>query len=83
MSELVKFIENKMRMSHIYQPVMIKILLEEGGGKSGVANKKQIPCFASFFLIILRLELVIIHNQVSPNQSSQSFQPSFRYAISG
>ncbi|MBT4035007.1 MAG: HIT family hydrolase, partial [Candidatus Marinimicrobia bacterium] len=26
-----EFIKNKMRMSHIYQPVMIKRLLETGG----------------------------------------------------
>lgn len=38
MSELKDFIENKMSMSHIYQPVMIKVLLENGG----VAHKKTI-----------------------------------------
>ena len=31
MTDLKEFIKNKMRMSHIYQPVMIKTLLEEGG----------------------------------------------------
>ena len=31
MSDLRNFIENKMSMSHIYQPVMIKALLENGG----------------------------------------------------
>jgi ATP adenylyltransferase len=38
MSLLKDFIEKKMSMSHIYQPVMIKVLLENGG----VANKKTI-----------------------------------------
>lgn len=38
MSKLKEFIENKMSMSHIYQPVMIKALLENGG----VAHKKTI-----------------------------------------
>ena len=28
---LSKFIKSKMRMSHIYQPVMLKRLLEAGG----------------------------------------------------
>ena len=31
MSNLKDFIEKKMSMSHIYQPVMIKTLLENGG----------------------------------------------------
>jgi ATP adenylyltransferase len=31
MNKLKDFIENKMSMSHIYQPVMIKVLLENGG----------------------------------------------------
>ena len=30
-NELIEFIQNKMRMSHIYQPLLIKILLEAGG----------------------------------------------------
>ena len=38
MSDLKKFIESKMRMSHIYQPVMIKTLLKNGG----IANKNLI-----------------------------------------
>jgi diadenosine tetraphosphate (Ap4A) HIT family hydrolase len=38
MSNLKDFIINKMTMSHIYQPVMIKVLLENGG----VAHKKTI-----------------------------------------
>jgi ATP adenylyltransferase len=29
--ELVEFIEEKMRMSHIYQPVMLITLLSRGG----------------------------------------------------
>ena len=29
--ELAEFIEKKMRMSHIYQPVMLMSLLENGG----------------------------------------------------
>jgi len=29
--EIKSFLESKMRMSHIYQPVMIKHLLEQGG----------------------------------------------------
>jgi diadenosine tetraphosphate (Ap4A) HIT family hydrolase len=38
MSKLKDFIENRMSMSHIYQPVMIKVLLEGGG----IAHKKNI-----------------------------------------
>ncbi len=38
MNKLKDFIENKMSMSHIYQPVMIKVLLEN----SGSADKKTI-----------------------------------------
>jgi len=38
MSKLKDFIEKKMSMSHIYQPVMIKVLLENGGS----ADKKTI-----------------------------------------
>ena len=30
-AELVDFIENKMRMSHIYQPLLIQSLVESGG----------------------------------------------------
>lgn len=37
-SELKNFLESQMRMSHIYQPVMIKALLEQGG----VAPDKEI-----------------------------------------
>ena len=29
--ELVEFIEQKMRMSHIYQPLLIQTLVESGG----------------------------------------------------
>lgn len=38
--KLKDFIENKMRLSHIYQPLMIKILLERGGtaSKSDIAK---------------------------------------------
>ena len=38
MSDLKKYISEKMKMSHIYQPVMIKLLLE----LSGTASKTQI-----------------------------------------
>ena len=38
MSNLKDFIEKKMSMSHIYQPVMIKTLLENGG----ITDKKTI-----------------------------------------
>jgi len=38
MGKLKTFIEQKMSMSHIYQPVMIKVLLKNGG----IANKKLI-----------------------------------------
>jgi len=38
MNKLKDFIEKKMSMSHIYQPVMIKVLLENGG----TANKQTI-----------------------------------------
>ena len=33
MERLKTFIEQKMSMSHIYQPVMIKVLLKNGGTK--------------------------------------------------
>lgn len=41
MSDLKAFVRDKMRMSHIYQPVMIKTLLEEGGkaDKNLIAKK--------------------------------------------
>ncbi len=29
--ELIHFIESGMRMSHVYQPVMLRLLLEKGG----------------------------------------------------
>ena len=32
--DLEDFIKNKMRMSHIYQPVMLKVLLENDGQAS-------------------------------------------------
>ena len=35
---MTQFIRNEMRMAHIYQPVMIKTLLEHGG----VASTRQI-----------------------------------------
>jgi len=38
MNKLRDFIENKMSKSHIYQPVIIKVLLENGGN----ADKKTI-----------------------------------------
>jgi hypothetical protein len=34
-SKLSDFIENKMRMSHIYQPVMLAELLKQNGAASG------------------------------------------------
>ena len=33
-SDLEDFIRTRMRMSHIYQPVMLKVLLENGGHAS-------------------------------------------------
>ena len=30
-SRLAQFLQNEMRMSHIYQPLMLKLLLERGG----------------------------------------------------
>jgi ATP adenylyltransferase len=41
--DLEDFILNRMRMSHIYQPVMIKTLLQMGG-KASVADIAN-PCF--------------------------------------
>jgi hypothetical protein len=32
--QLCDFIENKMSMSHIYQPLLIKTLLESGGSST-------------------------------------------------
>jgi len=29
--DLVQFIERDMRMSHVYQPVMLRVLLDQGG----------------------------------------------------
>jgi len=41
MSKLKRFIERKMRISHIYQPVMIKTLLtNDGKGDYKTINKK-------------------------------------------
>ena len=36
-SDLEDFIKHRMRMSHIYQPVMLKVLLE-GGGQASVED---------------------------------------------
>jgi hypothetical protein len=32
--QLADFVENRMRMSHVYQPVMLMTLLREGGKRS-------------------------------------------------
>ena len=40
--ELKTFLESKMRMSHIYQPVMIKALLEQGGRAADKEIAKEI-----------------------------------------
>ena len=39
---LMTFLETQMRMSHIYQPVMIKHLLEKGGDSTDVEIAKEI-----------------------------------------
>ena len=36
---LHEFIAEKMRMSHIYQPVMLRVLLENGGRASKTASR--------------------------------------------
>ncbi len=38
---LLNFVKNKMRMSHVYQPVMIKALLENEGKQTvqGIAEQ--------------------------------------------
>ena len=41
-SELQKFIQNKMRMSHVYQPVMLMTLLSNGGQTSTTEIAKAI-----------------------------------------
>ena len=30
-ADLIDFIENRMKMSHIYQPLLLRILVEAGG----------------------------------------------------
>ena len=42
MADLINFIKSKMRMAHIYQPVMIKTLLEAGGSASKNLIAKKI-----------------------------------------
>lgn len=41
-NDLKRFLESEMRMSHIYQPVMIKHLLEQGGISTDVEIAKEI-----------------------------------------
>ena len=42
-SDLGDFIRTGMRMSHIYQPLMLKVLLENGGGdKASLYNGLQV-----------------------------------------
>lgn len=36
--ELVDFIEHRMRMSHIYQPLLIRTLVDTGGTPTGVSD---------------------------------------------
>ena len=40
-SDLADFIENRMRMSHLYQPVMLMALLNSGGkcSEKGIAKE--------------------------------------------
>ncbi len=40
-AELRDFSNNRMRMHHIYQPVMLKILLESGKNKASVKKVAQ------------------------------------------
>jgi hypothetical protein len=40
-TDLMHFISKQMRMSHIYQPVMIKTLLHNGGHPRGSINDKH------------------------------------------
>jgi hypothetical protein len=41
-TDLKEFLESQMRMSHIYQPVMIKHLLEKGGISTDLEIAKEI-----------------------------------------
>jgi len=36
--QLADFVENRMRMSHVYQPVMLLTLLRAAGGKSSTTQ---------------------------------------------
>ena len=40
--QLIEFVERRMRMSHIYQPVMMLTLLEQGGRSSDTEIAKEI-----------------------------------------
>ena len=70
-AQLKEFIEQSMRMSHIYQPVMIHALLESGGSateeeiaKSLLSHdRSQIEYYSS-----------IVHNMVGKVLRSHGFQ---------
>jgi hypothetical protein len=48
------FIQNQMRMSHVYQPAMIRELLK-GGGKAAVLNA-YFSIFRTFFPLVNHLK---------------------------
>jgi hypothetical protein len=60
-SDFKDFIENRMRMSHVYQPVMLMTLLR-GGGKASTPNSGRHPVFR-------RVERGI-YKYVGPNATS-------------
>ena len=57
--DLEDFIRNKMKMSHIYQPVMLKVLLESGG-EATVDNR--LSCLLLVFLMLFLFDCVVVGN---------------------
>jgi len=55
-AELGNFISSRMRMSHIYQPVLVKTLLEHGGNASRREIAQAFLAHDEFQIAILRTD---------------------------
>lgn len=83
MSDLKHYIENKMKMSAIYQPVIIKALLENGGNVSMTLIAQELVKLAGLndaegFLKKLKIHpsAVLLKNGVASNVKGK--YPSFK-----
>ena len=70
--ELVDFIENRMTMSHVYQPVLIRSLVDAGG-------KATLRQLAQAFLVQDESQLLYLsrfrHDARRPDQIADSGRP--------